>query len=54
MSEPYIKLSNYTNALSRLNEGIAKYDEANDLLRDGVIQKFELTLSLLGKFNGSL
>lgn len=49
MSEPNIKLNNFENALARLKEGIAKYDEANDLLRDGVIQRFEFTFELAWK-----
>ena len=49
MSEPNIKFNNLKNALSRLNEGIAKYNETNDLLRDGVIQRFEFTFELAWK-----
>lgn len=49
MSEPNIKLNNFNNALSRLKEGIAKYSEADDLLRDGVIQRFEFTFELAWK-----
>ena len=49
MSEPYIKVNNFTNALGRLKEGIAKYDEADDLSRDGVIQRFEFTFELAWK-----
>ena len=49
MSEPNIKLNNFYNALARLKEGIAKYHEANDLLRDGVIQRFEFTFELAWK-----
>ena len=43
MSEPNIKVNNFKNALSRLKEGIAKHNEADDLLRDGIIQRFEFT-----------
>lgn len=46
MSEPNIKVNNFKNALSRLKEGIAKYNETDDLLRDGVIQRFEFTFEL--------
>jgi len=49
MSEPNIKVNNFNNALARLKEGIAKYDETDDLLRDGVIQRFEFTFELAWK-----
>ena len=49
MSEPTIKLHNFNNALSRLKEGIAKYKETDDLLRDGLIQRFEFTFELAWK-----
>ncbi|TGE39774.1 nucleotidyltransferase [Desulfosporosinus fructosivorans] len=49
MSEPYTKVNNFTNALGRLKDGIAKYDESDDLLRDGVIQRFEFTFELAWK-----
>jgi nucleotidyltransferase substrate binding protein (TIGR01987 family) len=49
MSEPNIKVNNFNNALAKLKEGIAKYDEANDLLRDGIIQRFEFTFELAWK-----
>lgn len=49
MTEPYIKVNNFRNALSRLNEGIVKFNENNDLLRDGVIQRFEFTFELAWK-----
>ena len=49
MSEPNTKVINFTKALTRLKEGIAKYDEADDLLRDGVIQRFEFTFELAWK-----
>jgi len=49
MSEPYIKFNNFSNTLSRLKEGINKYNEADDLLRDGVIQRFEFTFELAWK-----
>jgi len=49
MSEPFIKFNNFNNALSRLKEGIVKYNETDDLLRDGVIQRFESTFELAWK-----
>jgi len=49
MSDPTLKVNNFNNALARLQEGIAKYDEANDLSRDGIIQRFEFTFELAWK-----
>jgi nucleotidyltransferase substrate binding protein (TIGR01987 family) len=49
MSDYKTKFENYTNALSRLKEGILKFDEENDLLRDGLIQRFEFTFELAWK-----
>ena len=43
------KFENFKNALNRLKDGILKFDEANDLLRDGLIQRFELTFELSWK-----
>lgn len=49
MSEPYTKLNNFEKAYVRLQEGILKYDEENDLTRDGLIQRFEFTFELAWK-----
>lgn len=49
MSVPESQLTNFQNALTRLIEGIVKYDETNDLIRDGLIQRFEFTFELAWK-----
>ena len=49
MSDYNQKFQNYRNALNRLNEGIIKFDQTNDLLRDGLIQRFEFTFELAWK-----
>lgn len=49
MSGPILKVNNFNNALARLKEGIAKYDEEDDLSRDGVIQRFEFAFELAWK-----
>ena len=45
------KLSNFKNALQRLKEAVEQFeqDETNDLLRDGLIQRFEFTYELAWK-----
>jgi nucleotidyltransferase substrate binding protein (TIGR01987 family) len=43
------KFENYKNALNRLNDGIMKFDQTNDLLCDGLIQRFEITFELAWK-----
>lgn len=42
------KLSNFKNALQRLKEAVQQFeqDDTNDLLRDGLIQRFEFTYEL--------
>jgi nucleotidyltransferase substrate binding protein (TIGR01987 family) len=49
MSDYNQKFENYQSALRRLNEGIVKFDQTNDLLRDGLIQRFEFTFELAWK-----
>jgi nucleotidyltransferase substrate binding protein (TIGR01987 family) len=49
MSDYKRKFENYKNALNRLNDGIVKFDQTNDLLRDGLIQRFEFTFELAWK-----
>lgn len=43
------KFENYQRALLRLNDGIMKFEQNNDLLRDGLIQRFEFTFELAWK-----
>lgn len=44
------KCANYRQALERLREGLARYDQApGDIVRDGVIQRFEFTCELAWK-----
>lgn len=45
------KLSNFKNALQRLKEAVEQFkqDNTNDLLRDGLIQRFEFTYELAWK-----
>lgn len=49
MSDYNQKFENYKSALQRLNDGIMKYNQTNDLLRDGLIQRFEFTFELAWK-----
>ncbi len=49
MSDYRVKLTNFHNAMSRLKEGVQKWDEADDLARDGLIQRFEFTFELAWK-----
>ena len=46
MSDYKQKYYNLQNAYRRLKEGILKYDKSNDLLRDGLILRFEFTFEL--------
>jgi len=45
------KLVNYQNALKRLQESISEYQQENssDVVRDGMIQRFEFTYELAWK-----
>ncbi len=51
MSKIKIKLSNFKKALQRLKEAAEQFkqDNANDVIRDGVIQRFEFTYELAWK-----
>jgi len=49
MSDYKQKLENFKNACNRLSEGVSKFDKANDLQRDGLIQRFEFTFELAWK-----
>src|SRR5690554_2428310 len=51
MSKLEIKLNNFGNALRRLSDAASEYSmsNANDLMRDGVIQRFEFTYELAWK-----
>lgn len=49
MSDYRQTFENYKNAFDRLSEGILRFDKADDLLRDGLIQRFEFTFELAWK-----
>jgi nucleotidyltransferase substrate binding protein (TIGR01987 family) len=49
MNDYKLKFENYKNAVNRLKEGVMKFNEDNDLLRDGLIKRFEFTFELAWK-----
>ena len=51
MSKLESKLTNFSNALQRLKEAVAELERPNasDVVRDGVIQRFEFTYELAWK-----
>jgi len=51
MSKLESKLSNFNNALQRLKEAVEEFKQqgASDVVRDGVIQRFEFTYELAWK-----
>lgn len=49
MKENNSKLENFIKALKRLKEGLLQYDDKNELLRDGISQRFEFTFELAWK-----
>lgn len=49
MRENSSKLQNFIKALDKLEEGLLQYNEQNELLRDGIIQRFEFTFELAWK-----
>jgi nucleotidyltransferase substrate binding protein (TIGR01987 family) len=51
MNKLEVKLSNFSNALQRLKEAVLELekDGASDVVRDGVIQRFEFTYELAWK-----
>lgn len=49
MKENSSKFQNFIKALDKLEEGLLQYNEQNELLRDGIFQRFEFTFELAWK-----
>lgn len=44
-----LRFKNYSNALKTLEEVIVRYNELNELEKDGLVQRFEFTVELAWK-----
>lgn len=49
MSKHRTKFDNFTYAIKQLKNGVSMFSAENDLLRDGLIQRFEFTFELAWK-----
>lgn len=43
------KLANFERAIAKLKEGVKRYDGSDELVRDGLIQRFEFSFELAWK-----